>query len=385
MKTAWVFLAAAMMLTAECRAENMTKEKEAVYLGVKDYGTIDADNKDTFRYRFLIDGEEEIFSIDNGEKDEKGDYDYPIQNILKEGYPYRIGIREDTVAGALERRVEEPPFDPVVTGVPGKRTLDNFLKTALMPVGTTLYIYGGGWNWQDTAASVQAKTLGVSSDWVRFFEDNNETFTYKNQDPAVSYYPFGRFNEYYFAGLDCSGYVGWALYNTFETENGREGYVVFAKAFAKMLSEKGYGTWTRSVPIPDGSEESAMAPGDIMCLDGHVWISLGTCRDGSVVIAHSTPSLSRAGQPGGGVQIGAVGWSTDCEAYRLADHYMAAFYPEWARRYGTALKDPGDYFAFSSDIAGKFSWDVSGKNDGLTDPDHVKEMRPEQLLEKLFS
>ena len=46
-----------------------------------------------------------------------------------------------------------------------------------------------------------------------------------------------------------------------------------------------------------------MCPGDIMSMNNHVWISLGTCDDGSIVIAHSTRSDSYAGYPGGGVQM----------------------------------------------------------------------------------
>ena len=42
---------------------------------------------------------------------------------------------------------------------------------------------------------------------------------------------------------------------------------------------------------------------------------------------HSTPSDSKNGQPGGGVQISALNPaapdSKDCEAYRLASKYMA--------------------------------------------------------------
>ena len=95
------------------------------------------------------------------------------------------------------------------------------------PVGTTLYIYGGGWDWQDVGSSLQARTIGVSSDWVRFFVEQDENFTFKskdgnedNSDPSNSYYPYGGYNEYYYAGLDCSGFLGWALYNTLETEDG---------------------------------------------------------------------------------------------------------------------------------------------------------------------
>ena len=242
-------------------------------------------------------------------------------------------------------------------------------------MGTTLYIYGGGWNWQDVGSSIQARTIGISPDWVRFFGEQDETFTYKEQDgnkekadPFTSYYPYGEYNEYYYAGLDCSGYVGWVLYNTFETENMRDGYVMGATGMAKNLAERGYGHWTQEI--------TAMKPGDIMSINGHVWISLGTCSDGSTLIVHSTPT----NQPGGGVQISAIGDSKDCEAYLLADRYMSKYYPEWYRRYPIYLCDPNVYFTFTGETAGKFTWSA----DGLSDSEKIRDMNPDEVLEMLF-
>ena len=126
-----------------------------------------------------------------------------------------------------------------------------------------------------------------------------------------------------------------------------------------------------------------MKPGDIMSMDGHVWISLGTCSDGSVVILHSTPAYSRTGQPGGGVELSAIGLSEACEAYLLADRYMSEYYPEWYERYPVKLAEPESYFSFSKDSAGRFSWDT-GEN-GLSDPEGVGDMKPEQVLAYLFA
>lgn len=371
-----------------------TQQKKAVYLGVENYGAEETnkDNKDHFTYRFEIDGQEEVMHIDNGTKDEDGDYGYPLQNALKEGYSYEITVTDGVVTKAEEIAAsDQASFEPVVGGIPGEKTLKNFLSTALMPVGTALFVYGGGWDWQDKGSAVQARTIGISPDWVRFFEGQDGNYTYRdkdgdeaNRDPAASYYPYGGYNEYYYAGLDCSGYLGWVLYNTFETESGNEGYVVGAADAAKSLSDAGYGQWMQDVKVPDGSAETAMKPGDIMSIDGHVWISLGTCGDGSVVIVHSTPTNSRSGQPGGGVQIGAVGTDEVCEAYCLADYYMSEFYPAWYSRYDTALKDPEGYFAFGGDTAGRFSWEVTGANGGLTDPDGMREMFPQEVLAELF-
>ena len=36
---------------------------------------------------------------------------------------------------------------------PGVKTVQNFLATSLEPVGNTLYIWGGGWNEEDTGAA----------------------------------------------------------------------------------------------------------------------------------------------------------------------------------------------------------------------------------------
>ena len=124
-----------------------------------------------------------------------------------------------------------------------------------------------------------------------------------------------------------------------------------------------------------------MHPGDIMSMNGHVWLSLGTCSDGSIVMAHSTPSNSHSGQPGGGVQIGAVGNSTSCQAYKLASKYMQRFYPEWCSRYSVTLKTKSDYLAVKAADAGRFTWNCTYP---LTDPDGIQNMSADQALFYIF-
>ena len=205
----------------------------AVYRGVKDYGAPETkkENIGQFLYRFDIGGAEWTLPIDNSETDADGNPTYPIQNRLKEGYSYRVSVKDRVVVGVEEIPETATEYKPVVTGKAGERTLLNFIKTAFMPVGTTLYVYGGGWDWQDVGSSIQARTIGVSGDWVRFFNEQDENYTFRDRDdnkelrdPTTSYYPFGEYNEYYYAGLDCSGYVGWTIYNTMETADGAEGY-----------------------------------------------------------------------------------------------------------------------------------------------------------------
>lgn len=375
-------------MTSACgnETEDVIFLEDAVYLGVLNYGRDEtrAERKDDFRYRFESAGTELILTMDNGLQDDSGRYDYPLQNRLKEGYPFRIGIQDGKVISVDELPAQMPAYAPPAAGTPGLRTIRNFLATALEPAGTALYVYGGGWNWQDTGASIQARTIGVSPDWIRFFREQDADYTYRDPygdpalaDPPNSYYPYGGFNEYYYAGLDCSGYLGWAVYNTLKAENGKDGYVTEASRFAKEMADLGLGTWNNQNPV------SGLLPGDIISTDRHVWISLGTCDDGSILCLHSTAGISRRGQPGGGVQLSALGYDRSCEAYRLADRFMSEYCPAWYERYEVLLKDPDTYLYHQKDTAGIFSWDLQAP-DGLTDPDGIRDMDPETILNRII-
>ena len=84
------------------------------------------------------------------------------------------------------------------------------------------------------------------------------------------------------------------------------------------------------------------------------------------------------------MQLSALGESTDCEAYKLADRYMKTYYPEWSSRYPVALKSFAEYGNFEgNDILGRFTWDVSG-NGLLTDPEGIRELSAAQVLKRLF-
>ena len=97
-------------------------------------------------------------------------------------------------------------------------------------------------------------------------------------------------------------------------------------------------------------------------------------------VADYTPSESRAGCKGGGVQLSALG-SEGCAAYVLADRYMKEYFPLWYERYPVVVRDPGAYFAVEGD-AGSFSWDTTGA--GLTDPDGIYDMSAEEALKLIF-
>lgn len=420
---------------------NTTKEgiSNAVYLGVVDYNTVDSNYKDDFEHRFSINGNEKVFKISNKNN-------YALNNLLAEGYVFDLSLDENntivdvripepsaigtietinsnkikvdgtnikfgdetkvyeitTMPGGAEVKeaslevgktvkiygdpadliyltfVAEPYRAPV-SGVPGQRTIKNFLDTAMEPVGTALYIYGGAWDWQDVASSNQAKSIGLSQTWVDFFQSSDETFNYGySDDPVRSYYPHSRYIQYYYGGMDCSGYVGWAMYNIMNDKSGGEGFVepagTMARTFAKIYN---YGTYTQDFTNYD------FKPGDVFSMTGHVWICLGVCDDGSLVILHSTPSDSYSGNPGGGVQISGIGESEDCQAYTLAQDYMETYFPEWSSRYPAVFRSYDSYTHMPNNYTGRFSWNLD--ETGLLDPDGYTEMSAEEILEDLFN
>ena len=421
--------------------------ENAVYLGVKDYGTVEADSKPDFVHRFYTNGEEVQYTIASS------DNKYAVQNKLQEGYVYDLTIEggvvtdaaaatadaEGTIASIDDSTVTvngaavkysaiyeisnnaagatavaavtdltalvgktakvygdtvyltfiAEPYTAPVSGTPGERTLKNYLQTAMNPVGTALYVYGGSWDWQDVNSSNQALTIGLPQSWIDFFQQQDANYTYKNSaDPAHSYYPHNSWNQYYYAGVDCSAYIGWTVYNVMHTESTTndlsDGYVMSAVKMAKTFADKGWGTWTRDI--------KSFKPGDIFSMSGHVWTVLGVCDDGSIVFLHSTPSDSKAGQGGGGVQLSALNPNSDddknCEAYKLVTKYMTKYYPEWSERYDAVLRSyisyatPATGTKYKETWSGNFSWNLDGT--GLTDPDGYADMSAAEILADLF-
>ena len=418
-----------------------------VYLGVKDYGTVEADSKPDFVHRFYTNGEEVQYTIASS------DNKYAVQNKLQEGYVYDLSTQGNVVTDAnlaaakAEGKIESATASSVtvggktydianvyeitnntagkatvtaktaadltagatvkvygdtafltfvaedytapVSGTPGKRTLKNYLQTAMNPVGTALYVYGGSWDWQDVNSSNQALTIGLPQSWIDFFQQQDANYTYMNDDdPAYSYYPHNSWNQYYYAGVDCSAYIGWTVYNVMHTESTTndlsDGYVMSAVKMAKTFADKGWGTRTRDI--------KSFKPGDIFSMSGHVWTVLGVCDDGSIVFLHSTPSDSKAGQGGGGVQLSALNPNSDndknCEAYKLVTKYMTKYYPEWSTRYDAVLRSYDSYATpasgseYSKTWSGNFSWNLDGT--GLTDPDGYADMSAAEILADLF-
>ena len=210
-------------------------------------------------------------------------------------------------------------------------TLEDLLRTAMLPVGTTMYIWGGGWDDADHQAGAGSTRLGLSPEWKTFADAQDETYDFED-------YRFQREE-----GLDCSGYIGWVMYNCFEEKSGQTGYVTSSTDMARDFASRG---WGELIENPE-----CFLPGDIVSMEGHVWMSLGTCADGSVLLVHaSPPGVAVCGTPAPEKSLGEerlqeesrddmreIEFSQNQEgksiAISLAEEFMSTYYPKWQERY----------------------------------------------------
>lgn len=243
-----------------------------------------------------------------------------------------------------------------ITGVRGVRSIKNLIKTAFEPVGKVMYIYGGGWNENDDGAGVEAMTHGLSKSWIDFTNKQDSEYNFKDYDYREN------LNVIHY-GLDCSGYVGWVIYNVL---NDGKGYVTNSYKMDDMLAEKGYGSITLKENVTDSRAGDIMCSGCNCCK--HVFISLGKCSDGSMLLLHSSPP---------GVQISGTytpKGSKNSDAIRLAEEYMKKYYSEWYNKYPENCRDISYLTHYD-----KFEWSI------LRDEEGYRKMSPEEILKDIFN
>ena len=243
-----------------------------------------------------------------------------------------------------------PPTTVPPTTVPDTVSILDFLRIASQPVGGTMYVWGGGWNEEDTGAGVEAVTLGLSPQWATFAAKQGSGYDMNDTRYQIH------------DGLDCSGFVGWAVYNVLERENGRPGYVMSSTKMAETFAGMGLGTYT---PAPEVTDWQA---GDIMSMKGHVWIVVGRCEDGSVLLLHASPPgvmFSGTKDAGGGATQATV----------LAEKIMREQYPDWYARFPESAR-PHSYLTGSSSM--RWSGEILSDHEGL------REMSAEEVAEMLF-
>ncbi len=266
------------------------------------------------------------------------------------GNPSTAPTAEPTPAPTATPTMEPTPAPTLPQ--PGILSLENLLRTALLPVGNTMYVWGGGWNEADTGAGTEALTLGLSEQWANYAATQDSTYNYKNTRYQIH------------DGLDCSGYMGWVLFNVFQTENAtseEDGYVMSSTKMAETFSDYGWGEYLTT-------DITQWKPGDICSMSGHVWMSLGMCEDGSVLLLHSSPP---------GVRICGTRLSdgSDSRAIALAKQIMSTRYPDWYNRYPAC--DVGYNYLTDSKI---MRWNT----ETLADESGMQEMTAAEISSLLF-
>lgn len=188
-------------------------------------------------------------------------------------------------------------------------TVKEFLTAALEPCGSCLYVWSGGWNEEDTAAGIEAMSMGVSPRWKQFFNENDEAYDFTTT----------RFQIH--DGLDCTGFLGWSVYQVFGDRYSDTGYVFQSGTVIDNYLRLFGGERTAAADVTD------YRAGDIMCKDGHVFIVIAPCGDGSLLFIHASPpvvSLCGTPTPDG---------NTTSEAIVLAKTYMQMYFPVCSGRY----------------------------------------------------
>ncbi len=273
---------------------------------------------------------------------------------LEEGNTYYYVVRGYREKGGQTVYTKFSKALPVT--VYRKSTLKDFLLTALEPVGSTMYVWGGGWNDEDTGSGGESLTLGVSPRWEKFFQKQDSSYNYRTTRFQIR------------DGLDCSGYVGWCIYNILEVESGRQpGYVMLAQRMASEYASYGWGSYTPASKVKN------YRAGDIMSTSsGHVWIVVGSCSDGSVVLLHSSPpgvQLMGTPTPGG---------KQESLAVALARKYMQKYFPEWYQKFPDCARGSSYLTDYS-----QMRWDLSGKV-VMSDPDNYRNKSANRILNDLF-
>ncbi len=154
---------------------NKTETITAVYLGVSGRGAPETvlASAASFRWKFSAG----TFPLAFPPADP-----FRLPNLLKHGQSFLLTLENGVITdlAPAEEETPSPAFRNPFRGRPGLHTLKNFLLTALMPVGQALYVFGGGWNFQDTGSNLSARTIGLSPSWRRFFLSQSENYTYRD-------------------------------------------------------------------------------------------------------------------------------------------------------------------------------------------------------------
>ena len=258
------------------------------------------------------------------------------------------GPAEESTAAVTKT---EPEVTTDCDPEPETATVKRMLSAAIEVAGRCLYVWGGGWNEDDTGAGTEAMTVGVSPRWIGFFNENDSGYDYSDTRYQIH------------DGLDCSGFAGYVVYQVFEDSYSDNGYVFTSGTMTEEYKNMFGGE------VVDASLVSDYRPGDIMGKKGHVYIVIGKCDDGSLLFIHaSPPAVSLCGTP-------SADGKGESEAVALARSYMSLYRSDCYVKFDTCER--GADFLVGYD---QYRWD----DEVLSDPDGYRDMSPEEMLADLF-
>ena len=213
------------------------------------------------------------------------------------------------------------------------RTIKNYLRTAFVPCGRTLWCWGGG-------HGADSNIKGYPKSWENFFVSHANGYS-------------ATMNFMSWTGPDCSGYVSWVGANAFYSPDAKPGSFLAAD-LPRVYANRGWATYTEN-------KGAKYKPGDVVAMATHVWICLGQYEDGSILLVHNSSP---------GVQIGGFGGM----AKKKADYYMAKYFPYFPRLTKNCEGYASRGHQHASWIPGRF----------LTDPEGMQNMHPDQVMKMLL-
>lgn len=285
-------------------------------------------------------------------------YMRPSNGMMVKDGTYSIGGKEYTFDkyGVLNgnESVKDPEYTPgsgqLTPGPTTAKTLKNFMLSAMQPVGQCLYVWGGGHGTTD------ATRKGVSPAWASFYNSQSSSYQYSTNADTTK-------------GLDCSGYVGWAVYNALNTKSGGSYVTGVSGTMIGDYVSRGWGSQITQEYL--SKNNYTVRCGDIGGHSSHIWIILGQCKDRSAVILHSTPN---AGVQIAGTPVPTTG-NYNSQAIALAQKYMSKYsgFSKYSYRPSSS-----NYIR----QAPYFRWDLE---DGpLSDPDGYSKMTADEILKDIF-
>lgn len=269
---------------------------------------------------------------------------------LGQSYKYYV-IAYSNINGSLVKSL--PSTTAVTRPVEGSiSTIKNYMTNAIAPMGSTLYIFGGGRDEYRPVRVNNSTRIGLHEEWREFFLSKKES-TYIPDD-----YAYQRS-----LGIDCSGFVGFVNYNTFNTSDNQKSMVTKSGNTGDLLVSRGLGSYSTELSY------DFYQAGDVMFRDGHVYIVVGQCSDGSVVVCHSSMM---------GVKLAATrdrNGNSRNQANALVKSYMSTYFQDY-HKIDSGINTASDYLTNYK----KFTWNSKA----LSDPDGYRNMPVEEVLKDLF-